>query len=204
MTSDGLAEDEIKVSRCISTHPTFIKVLGRVTGHPAGLPALLMPLLPADTFQSLGGPPSFDSITRDTYPQSSSYALDYVLRVLSDVASGMAHLSALGIMHGDLYAHNILTDVQGHALLTDFGAASFYSCACQDREMLERIEVRAFGCLMEDLIERVDDATAVDQRSKTALQALRLLMDRCFKDNVLDRPSFVDLRDTIQLLIHNF
>jgi hypothetical protein len=65
-------------------------------------------------------------------------------------------------MHGDLYAHNTLLGPDGHALIGDFGAASFVDVADRKTaEALERLEVRAYGCLLEELLERVEDAGGV-------------------------------------------
>ena len=57
-------------------------------------------------------------------------------------------------MHGDLYAHNILWDGQaGDATLSDFGAA----CALplgDEGDAWRRIEVRAWGLLLGELLDR--------------------------------------------------
>lgn len=66
------------------------------------------------------GPPSLESCTRDIYPLGQSFSL-VVLCI------------ARGILHGDLYAHNILWNEQGDALLGDFGAASFMPRAAAHR-----------------------------------------------------------------------
>lgn len=104
-------------------------------------------------YRILGYPPSFTSITRDTYPPShlSSFArpwtLAFVLSTLSEIACVTTHLHQQGIMHGDLYAHNILvrdsndsfdshevTKPAFHAILTDFGAASLKNVLVESRE----------------------------------------------------------------------
>eukprot|EP00981_Chlorochromonas_danica_P006107 scaffold1287_cov253-Ochromonas_danica.AAC.20 len=194
VTSDGLAEDEILVSENVGNHPTFIKVLGRVVDHPAGLPGLLLPLLPLDRFSILGGPPSFQSITRDTFnPDHPNYPLSYVIDVLTSVAAGCEHLRSLSVMHGDLYAHNILTtsplasSSPTEALLTDFGASSFYPVDEEQQQYLERVEVRAFGCLMEDLLTRLQKESSRDQKTEDELKEL---MQKCLDEDVLKRPTF--------------
>jgi hypothetical protein len=57
-------------------------------------------------------------------------------------------------MHGDLYAHNTLWDGEaGQAALSDFGAA----CALPEGpegDAWRRIEVRAFGLLLGELLAR--------------------------------------------------
>ena len=104
---------------------------------------------------------------------------------------------ARGLLHGDLYAHNILwrRDApggdDGTALLGDFGAASFIA-ADADATALERIEVRAFGCLLEELAERCDEtATAT---------ALRDLGDRCLDADPAVRPDFARIDAALRAL----
>jgi hypothetical protein len=100
-------------------------------------------------------------------------------------------------MHGDLYAHNILHCGQGRALLGDFGAASFY--ARDDgtlAPLLERIEVRAFGCLLEELIERIDKREA----EPDTLAALLRLQAACFSTTVAARPSFEEIVEGLSAL----
>ncbi len=48
------------------------------------------------------------------------------LRILRDTAAAVVHLHQRGILHGDLYAYNLLVNPAGHTLLGDFGAASFF------------------------------------------------------------------------------
>ncbi len=55
-------------------------------------------------------------------------------------------------MHGDFYAHNILVDDDAHALLGDFGAASFLpEDDAARREALMRIDQRALAILVDEL-----------------------------------------------------
>jgi len=93
-------------------------------------------------------------------------------------------------MHGDFYAHNILHCGKGLALLGDFGAASFYS---NDdvfiSEGLERLEVRAFGCLLEELIDRCQ---ALPEEIK-ALNELINLKEACLSDESHNRPLFEEI-----------
>jgi serine/threonine protein kinase len=106
------------------------------------------------------------------------------------MASAACHLHEQGIMHGDLYAHNILYGGQGRALLGDFGAASFY--ALDDRDIglaLQRLEVRAYGCLLEELLER-----CVWPHAQTNIQArLVELKDNCLSEAIDSRPLFDEI-----------
>jgi serine/threonine protein kinase len=87
---------------------------------------------------------------------------DLALGIACDVADALAHLHQRGVMHGDLYAHNILIDpVHGQARLGDFGAATRLPAQPSDvgRGLLA-LEVRALGCLLEELGAATSSGTA--------------------------------------------
>jgi hypothetical protein len=52
---------------------------------------LVLPLI-ASNFSILGGPPSFASVTRDTFPADKKFSLAFVLKLLLQVASACWHL----------------------------------------------------------------------------------------------------------------
>ncbi|MGL6048868.1 MAG: protein kinase, partial [Aeromonas salmonicida] len=188
VTSDGLPNCEMAASLAAGTHPNLIRVLGKVADHPSGMPALVMELIDP-TFANLAGPPSLDSCTRDVYPAGLSFTPAAVLAMAQGIAAAAGHLHERGIMHGDLYGHNILHSFQGkgRVLLGDFGAASCYDrTECVLAEGLERIEVRAFGCLLDELLARC-------QPQSEALQDLALLARACLCEQVLQRPSFAQI-----------
>ncbi|WP_429129379.1 leucine-rich repeat-containing protein kinase family protein [Aeromonas media] len=188
MTSDGLPRCEMAVSLAAGRHPNLIGVAGRVSGHPSGMPALVMTLIDPG-FVNLAGPPSLDSCTRDVYPVDLTFTPNALLAMAQGVASAALHLHERGILHGDLYAHNLLHSVQeqGRVLLGDFGAASCYDGADRERAArLERLEVRAFGCLLEELLTRCHPRDE-------ALGALHSLAEACLLEAVLQRPSFAEI-----------
>ncbi|MNQ60986.1 putative E3 ubiquitin-protein ligase ipaH4.5 [compost metagenome] len=192
MTSDGLPRCEMAVSLAAGRHPNLIGVAGRVSGHPSGMPALVMTLIDPG-FVNLAGPPSLDSCTRDVYPADLTFTPAALLAMAQGVASAALHLHGRGILHGDLYAHNLLHSLlhsvqeQGRVLLGDFGAASCYDGADRERAArLERLEVRAFGCLLEELLARCHPRDE-------ALGALHSLAEACLLEAVLQRPSFAEI-----------
>ena len=186
VTSDGLPSSEMAAALHAGAHTSLIAVLGRLTAHPAQAQGLAMQLI-APAFRSLAGPPSFDSCTRDVYAPTTRFDLAAVRRLAGGIASALGQLHRRGISHGDLYGHNILHDGQGHAYLGDFGAASFFDPESAQAEALQRLDARAFGCLLEELIERCDDA-----------QALHRLRDACLSDDPASRPLFDEIEHAIR------
>ena len=193
VTSDGLPQSEM--AACIKTngHPNLIPVLGKLKSHPEQGKGLLMSLID-DEFRNLAGPPSLASCTRDVYTVDTLFDIDTALRIAHGIASAVAHLHDKGIMHGDLYAHNILHATGGDVLLGDFGAASFLPP--DDTKLalaLQRLEIRAFGYLLEELIERSQAAEA----SSSIMQALVKLKDECLSERTDSRPLFSEVESRL-------
>ncbi|MDH2915556.1 MAG: leucine-rich repeat-containing protein kinase family protein [Gallionella sp.] len=196
LTSDGLPRSEKAACIAAGAHPNLIPVQGRINAHPHGTRGLVMSLIDT-SFVNLAGPPSLESCTRDIYPAATRFTLDQVLRIALGIASAAAHMHAQGVMHGDLYAHNILWNAKGECLLGDFGAASFLPTHDEkSRQGLQRIEVRAFGCLLEELLERCD---APDE-SQTVVDALRIMLQRCMQSENSARPLFNEIGDVLGAL----
>ena len=190
LTSDGLPHSEMVAWLAAGSHPGLIGVLGRVQGHPDNAEGLVMPLVDA-SYTVLAGPPSMQSCTRDVYEAGLRLSPEAALRLACGVAGAAAQLHARGILHGDLYAHNILHNQHGDALLGDFGAATFCDPGKGqgERQRFESLDVRAFGCLLEELVERV----GVHDSVATIPGALATLRDACLQPDPAMRPSFADL-----------
>lgn len=199
LTSDGLPQSEMAACISAGAHPNLIQVLGKVSGHPQGVEGLVMSLVnPA--YKNLAGPPSFETCTRDVYADDLRFSAQDVVKIAKGVAGLAAQLHARGLMHGDLYAHNTLLGPDAHALIGDFGAASFVDVADRKTaEALERLEVRAYGCLLEELLERVEGAS-VGATALAYAQRLTALKDRCMQANTVDRPDFATITKELSSL----
>lgn len=200
ITSDGLPGDEMQACIAAGSHKNLVSVLGKITHHPEGKAGLVFSFVPSD-YKVLGGTPSLESCTRDVYSQDTSFPWAVVLRIAQGIAAVTAHLHTRGILHGDLYAHNILVNEVGESLLGDFGAAAVYDTTDSTvSQGLERIEVRAFGCLLEDLLEHcpLKDLPAEEQpEQKAAFSRLRDLQLACLNDTPELRPRFPEICATL-------
>ncbi|MDH4481795.1 MAG: leucine-rich repeat-containing protein kinase family protein [Rhodoferax sp.] len=189
MTSDGLPHSELAACLRAGHHPHLIALRGRVGAHPQGHQGLVMDLIdPA--FQTLAAPPSLESCTRDIYAPDRRFDLTDALRIACAIASAACHLHRQGVLHGDLYAHNTLHNAQGQATLGDFGAASLYQpedLALGER--LQRVEARAFGYLLEELLDRADAASG----SEAVVDRLQGLVTRCLSESPPERPLFAEI-----------
>jgi len=183
VTSDGLPSDEMNATIGAGKHSNLVSVLGKLKNHPAQKQGLVFGLIPS-RYKNLGLPPSFESCTRDNYIAGTTFSSETILEIAKGMASVCTHLHANGLSHSDFYAHNILVDENNHALLGDFGAGVSYDTNLNIAPMLERLEVRAFGCLLEDLLNHVE---AIDSSNVKSIYSLK---EECMQTEVMQRPNF--------------
>ena len=94
----------------------------------------------------------------------------------------MLFRSARGLSHGDLYAHNVLWDAaDGRAVLSDFGAASALPTG-DDGARWRRMDVRAFGILLGEVLDRCD-----------GLEHLRALERDCASPGPASGPAMAEV-----------
>ena len=192
VTSDGLPDDEMNACMLAGNHPTMVNLLGKVAHHPANANGLVLSLIEPH-YTNLGQPPSFESCTRDVYDATTSFSLKDTLTITLGIASVAQQLHQKGILHGDLYAHNTLIGYDAHPLFGDFGAASFYNSKDGKAALFERIEVSAFGCLLEDLLNHTRDANVYPE----LFDALVELKNDCMQLEVSSRPSFKKIGENL-------
>ena len=194
MTSDGSPLCEMAACLVAGDHPNLIPILGQLEGHPSNAHGLVMALIDPE-FRNLAGPPSLDSCTRDIYAAGKRFDVATARAIAHGIASAAGQLHRRGIMHGDLYGHNILHCGQGRSLLGDLGAASFYDPASAQAAQLQRLEVRAFGSLLEELIERCDTAPPA---------GLLQLQAACVHTDSASRPLFAEVVRQLETLDNSF
>ena len=188
VTSDGLPEDEMGIAIAAGIHDSLIQVLGKIKNHTEGKIGLIMELI-APAYINLGNPPNFETCTRDVFDESFTFNGDELLKIAKSIASVSTQLHNKGINHGDLYAHNILVNKTADCLLGDFGAASFYDVKSEQTGNIERVEVRAYSCLIEDILTLVGEKE-INNNLRNKWQ--KLISD-CRNLDVKSRPSFAEL-----------
>jgi hypothetical protein len=196
VTSDGAPGDEMDICMAAGSHPNLIDPLGKIGGRPDKR-GLVLQLIPP-TFTNLGLPPTLQSCTRDAFYPGKAISFGECKAILSSVASAAAHLHFRGIAHGDLYAHNVLVDDSGYALLGDFGAATIYRKASVKPKAFERMEALAFGHLVEDMVGLLDPISS--EHHEPALDVLQSLHQLCTHPLVENRPLFAEICDIFQSL----
>lgn len=197
LTSDGLPRCEVHATALANQHPNLLGLEGIIYNHPANAAGLVMPLMDAD-LTVLADPPSFESCTRDVYAPNTQFSLQTILHIAHSVASAASHLHARGITHGDLYAHNILTNHKGttakKCTLTDLGGASFLPQNNLAQSLqLQRIESRAFACLLEELLTYCN----INNQTTSLLWQLQA---ECGQENVALRPLFNEIIQKLNLM----
>mmetsp|Transcript_3241 Transcript_3241/g.4779 ORF Transcript_3241/g.4779 Transcript_3241/m.4779 type:complete len:516 (-) Transcript_3241:474-2021(-) len=185
ITSDGNPQEERKVAMVGSSLgcQSLINVIGMT---PKG--NLIMELL--SDYAVLANPPSLESCSRDTYPSGSGDNNDdcnpnplaaltsqQAVHMVQQLVYTLMKLHEKGIMHGDLYGHNILVStkkekeeesISGRVWLTDFGAAFFYDTSSGEfGRLLEKVERRALG----HLVGEIADLISVDENGSGAVDA---------------------------------
>ncbi len=192
LTSDGLPEHELAACVAAGQHLALCTPIAKLADHPQGLHGLLLPLIPPH-YTNLAAPPSLDSCTRDVYPSTLQLSAPTALRLAAHLAQALAHLHQRGVLHGDVYAHNVLWNpASGNALLSDFGAATLLprgSAALQ--RSLQALDVRAFGCLLEELVARVPP----DGPYADVLNDVSAMVQACLRLEGRERPTMFELED---------
>lgn len=216
LTSDGTPADEMAACLAAGSHESLISVLGKIDGFPTAtdhgregalVGGIVMSLIP-DEYKVLGQPPSFDTCTRDVFPDGPAEEVPWessgVVEMLIGLAGAAQHLHRRGIMHGDFYAHNVLVWKEGkHALLGDFGGATVYADREEEFEggRLEKLEVLAFGWLVDDWIGLLGKETMEEEEApeeKRMRKGLEELRDRCVVEDVEGRPTFEEISEALE------
>lgn len=89
---------------------------------------------------------------------------------------------------------------QADVLLGDFGAATnLGSLPALQREAMEAIEVRALGCLLDDVLGQVNENTA--RGSQQGINMLIEIVAECMQPELELRPKFLELTHRLKQLV---
>lgn len=190
VTSDGCPKDEMANALNAGLHANLIPIHAQLTGGE--LPGLAMALIPP-SFVSLGKPPSFATITRDTYRADLALSVEQLWQLTAQVLAVMAHLHQQQLVHGDLYAHNMLVGPEYQLYLGDFGAATALDALpTSQQQQMKQLEVRAFGYWLLDMLSvlNLTQPTAADLASREVFEQLAA---GCLQHQVSARPMFSQL-----------
>lgn len=240
-SSDGKPEDEIDVALLCSQyglidsninnstntqayqHPNFIHINGYINelstenNNSSKILGLVLEYLPStdelpdEGWTILARPPSFNTVTRDTFPIISSsvinppYTINFIYNICKGICSILQLFHAIQIVHGDVYAHNVMVQKDGTPKLGDLGAAFIYpyetSTLSGSKSIIgwEYLEVRGYGCLIDDLllqsIEYNDNKKETNYVGSNQYQFLSSLRDQCMNLSPSLRPSFSLIMD---------
>jgi hypothetical protein len=197
VTSDGYPQDELDCCLTAGEHNNLIKVLAQLdqTDENKKL-GLVMALISSDYF-NLGLPPSLVTCTRDTFLAETQFSIEHVSKIVFAIAVTLEQLHLKGISHGDVYAHNTMINDQANVLLGDFGAATnLASLPLAQRQAMGSIEIRALGCLLDDVLTQVNSATTNIQQ-QAMIQKAAELADDCMQPDLSKRPNFIALQQRL-------
>lgn len=186
ITSDGYPVDELDCCLTTGKHENLIPAIGQM--HHGEQLGLVMALIPQG-YQNVGLPPSLSSCTRDTFKSDTQYSVEAIAHIATQMSNTMAHMHQQQVSHGDVYAHNVMINNQFEVLFGDFGAASnLANLSSSQRLNMQKIEVRALGCLIDDLLCLIKPADP--QYSTFKYAELTVLARACMQANMLQRPDF--------------
>ncbi len=196
VTSDGKAEDELAVYKAVGSNGLNEHVVGCLALLDDGKSSkkgVVMERL-SGNLDDLALPPTIIEVTADRWREDLSLKPSIVLNTLKDVATALYFLHAkIGVAHGDVYAHNMKVDWEtGKVNLLDFGASYFTG---DFSSQAERLEVRAFGVLVGELVQLLDMS---DRSSSSTKQKLLVLYAQCLDNDVENRPSFSQIKNDLK------
>ncbi|MCD6017655.1 MAG: protein kinase [Bacteroidetes bacterium] len=196
VTSDGLPLSEMNTCAAADNHRSLVTLLGKISHHPHQKEGLVFDLVPS-SFRNLGKPPSFITCTRDTFEPDTFFSLKDLTRIAFQTASVLEQLHSKGIMHGDFYAHNLMIDDQSNVLLGDFGAATMYDVSLPVGVLHEKLDVRAYGCLLDDILENMQP----ELKDHPVAETFMTWRNECFLIVPEERPTFSEIHSRIKSLI---
>ena len=176
---DGHSRDEIAVA-CAVGDRNLVRVLARIE-EPLGL------VMEYVEGRPLAEKPDASSLLRCRWKSDASFGLAELFRVLVGVSSAIEQMHGRGVVHGDVYAHNVLAG-EDDLILCDYGASFAYPRGTSIGNAVEGHDIRAFGTLMRDVIGRLDIGFEDMETALSAQKELLLLIQQCITGSPSERP----------------
>jgi hypothetical protein len=231
----GAHESLITILGRIHGHPDEDAPITTTTGGeeaPAHQGGIVTQLLPDDYTPLAAQPPSYDLLQppapspspqqqqpqqHQDNPSTATMDVTTALSILTGLAGCLSYLHARGIAHGALMPHNILASVSdAHAVLglSSFRAATVYghgsSVAQEHGEAVEKVEVLAFGRVMEYILSKIendddddddDGGESEGQQQGEVRKGMWDLQGRCVQAEVQARPVFEEVVEVLEGLM---
>jgi hypothetical protein len=215
--SDGRPEDEAMINSIIdhhftvSSHGVFRKENMHDSEDADVIEGMVMELLENAT--AIGKPPSFATCTRDAGPEDDAKSLDTdrVLSIIWNIANALEYVHSTKVMNGDVYLHNTL-QCGNAARLSDWGASFVYNDSMvadssKSADIFEKIEVLAFGRLVQDMLlwylkVACPDSTGSTFSSSWSQRSMsrgpfKDLMASILQPDQSKRPTFGEIKESL-------
>lgn len=209
VTSDGRAEDELSIYKMVGSSGMDHRVVGCIgllddTDTDPPRKGVVMEPLPSN-LEDLALPPTILEVTADrwtgTKTGAGSKSASFVKNVLMDSVRALRFLHQRRIAHGDFYAHNMKVDWDtGRVHLLDFGA-SYYLGDHHYAALAEKLEVRAYGILVKEMMVLLDVNNNSKEKENALKDRLESLYEMCVHESVSSRPSFSAVEEYVKALM---
>jgi serine/threonine protein kinase len=131
MTTDGVPKSEVVAMMRAKNCKNIVRLKTAVVNGDGELAGMLMEYID-DSYKPLAKPPDFETFTRDIYPEDTKLSKEFAEKCISSVQQAVTELHLKSVAHGDIYAHNILVNEEGNAILADFGSATVFDESLRD------------------------------------------------------------------------
>ena len=198
VTSDGRAEDELQMYGAVGPEGMQHHVVGCLAVfRDDDKSGVIMERIPMGTgghdLEDLALPPTIIEVTTDRWMPNDQreYDFDFIMNALGNAVDALSFLHYTAhVAHGDFYAHNIKVDnLSGNLFLLDLGASW---ATGPYAKQAEKLEVRAFGILVQELLERQKEGKQRDTKQALSSRLASLAMS-CLDADTDKRPAFSEI-----------
>ncbi|KAH9921625.1 uncharacterized protein B0H18DRAFT_1121320 [Fomitopsis serialis] len=187
---------EVNIWKSLS-HPNVLELLGASSTSSEPPWFFVSPYMKNGSLVSyLKGLPSLDSVD--------------LLKMIHEIAKGMAYLHSKGVLHGDLKGANVLVDDRGHCVISDFGQSEIKSevyrlSGTPTPHGTLRWQAPELMAGQSELTQQIDvyageHAPEIPVLNQKWTPLLAEIMGTCWRRDAPGRPSFAKVVQDIQQL----